>query len=365
MKFRIFTAPSIWGKEGTIAFDGGVYDPSEGKNIDLVPKGTYAIRWTNPDWFWAKDGVCVDSLPHSESQDVKDYWKHLGDPPVEQYTFKNGPLGDGDKAPYFEFPLAGVNGNAAPPPDVADTLVMQVVEPVHVEYLTKGESPADPVPLPPDLGLIKDVEWWDPCAIPEFCKPVPAPGGKGIICLHLGWFEFCPKKEQTAMGLVRVRDLSAAVARYVFVARTQTSADGRVDADAQAALRVASERARNAQHHGRELRHARSELLDTVRQNARTPHSVRFAVQMSLEVELGLRALDRCAARLDQSPEDGLDALLGDARLAHRNFDAALIQLQRLETWALPAELKAGETETISQPSSEEAGIPVRSSSAA
>ncbi len=83
--------------------------------------------------------------------------------------------------------------------------------------------------------------------------------------------------------------------------------------------------------------------LTILRRNARTPHSMRFAVRMSLQVELGLRALNRCATRLDEPLEGRLDAILHDARLAHRSFGAALIQFQRLDNWALPTELEVQE----------------------
>jgi len=66
---------------------------------------------------------------------------------------------------------------------------------------------------------------------------------------------------------------------------------------------------------------------------------MRFAVRMSLQVEFGLRALNRYTARL----EGRLDAILHDARLAHRSFGAALIQFQRLDNWALPTELEVQE----------------------
>ncbi len=54
-------------------------------------------------------------------------------------------------------------------------------------------------------------------------------------------------------------------------------------------------------------------------------------------------ALNHCAARLDGPLEGRLDAILHDARLAHRSFGAALIQFQRLDNWALPTELEVQE----------------------
>jgi hypothetical protein len=218
--------------------------------------------------------------------------------------------------------------------------VVQVTLPSEVEYLNASDSPVDPPRLPPDWGLMKEFTAFDPCAVPEFCEPEPAPGGNGVICIKLGWYEFCPPKEETSRGLVRVRDLSATVARYLLVARALSGAAG---TDAQTALRMARERMKCAQHYGSMLGRASSQLLDIVRRNARTPHSMRFAVRMSLQVELGLRALNRCAAGLDGPLEGRLDALLHDARLAHRNFGTALTQFQRLDTWALPAELEVQE----------------------
>ncbi|MCY1016898.1 hypothetical protein [Pyxidicoccus sp. MSG2] len=70
---------------------------------------------------------------------------------------------------------------------------------------------------------------------------------------------------------------------------------------------------------------------------------MRFAVRMSLQVELGLRALNRRAARLDGPLEGRLDAIFHDARLAHWSFGAALIQFQRLDNWALPTGLEVQE----------------------
>ncbi|WP_437731371.1 hypothetical protein [Sorangium sp. So ce1335] len=345
MDFLIFTAHSIWGKAGTIEVDGVVFDPSDGYgNTDVIPKGTHAIRWKDPiAWFWAKDGKAVATLPSKESPSLDDYWQSFGGSlyPFPYYTFKGAPLGDGSASPFFEFPLAGDYSPLAPPAELADTLVMQVVEPGDVEYLGKEGQPPAPVPLPPP-PFDDFLSGWDPCAVPEFCEPEPVPGGKGLVCKRLGFFELCDRKEETAVGLVRVKDLSAAVGRHLRAARALAGAGDRgvEHADARAALHAARERAACAQLFGRSLDHARSALVDILRRDARTPHCVRFAVRASLDVELGLRALGRCAAQIDAALRGGAEIPLRDAALAHRHFGAALIHVQRLDAWALAAEAR-------------------------
>lgn len=345
MDFVIFTAG---GKAGTIETDGGIFDPSEGWDETIIPKGTYGISWDDPlYWAWSKDGVQVDEaltgLPNMESTTIKDFWKQQAGPPVESYTFKDGPLGEGDKSPFFEFPLAGKYSPSAPPASVADTLVVQVVSLRNVRFLGAED------PLPPDLPPLPPPDWidtitsFDPCEkVPEFCAPTPVPGNKGIICLNQGWLEFCPKMDQTSTGLVRVRDFIAAAARHLLVARSFGGSDSEPrDSDLQAALRATGDRLEHAQRDGTDLARARSELLDVLRRNARTPHSARFADQMSHHVDFGLRAVDQCARGLAEPREADLDALLRYARNAHHNLAAALTNLQRLESWALPLELKA------------------------
>jgi hypothetical protein len=166
------------GKPGTMvvsnASNEGVFDPDEGKGIDMFPKNTYSIRWFNPcSWGWYKGGQLVETLPNSDSASIKTFWDEvknditpLGD---SNYTYSGGLLAGPNVLPQYSFPIT--EDGKMPPDGQADTLIIQVYFETDIQYLSKDQSPlvVDEAPEPP--------EWPDPpsndlCEItPIACEP--------------------------------------------------------------------------------------------------------------------------------------------------------------------------------------------------
>lgn len=141
---------------GTIQVDGLNLPPYKGdpdKKISNVvfPKGTYAIRWKEPDWHWSENNKKVAALPSDESAAVKQYWADGGNGifPFPNYTYRAGLLAVPPQKPEFIFPLAGDHSPNMPPTSIADTLVVQVTEPKDVEFLDKAGKVITPKPPKP------------------------------------------------------------------------------------------------------------------------------------------------------------------------------------------------------------------------
>ncbi|PCC67878.1 hypothetical protein SAMN02745121_07913 [Nannocystis exedens] len=343
--FQIYIQDVEPYKGGTIRCDDGLFPSETEDGPSWVPANTHAIRFLEvADWLWSKNGIAVDPPTLPNKQSVAGYWEE--NPPEEYpdpyYTVGGGPLGQGNKPFIFDPPLLH-NTQWVNVLEKADTLVIQIYEDMrNVRFLGAGEEPVPP-PRPVDPSdLFTDKLGWDPCAaVPEFCEPEPVPWDDAI-CIRLGFYELCPKKDETSRRLVQVRDISAAVVRHLETLRALARADvSDPRRDAEAAFFRARERICRAQQYGRLLAEARAGLLEIIRRDARTLQSLQFATDMSIRVDLGLHALARCAREFDGSESD-LRAPLRAARAALDNFSTALLCFQRLHAWALPNELRAG-----------------------
>ncbi|HEX4963378.1 MAG TPA: hypothetical protein VF173_21290 [Thermoanaerobaculia bacterium] len=344
--FRICIADGSWDKAGTINVSGLDLPPAVNDGLDtnvsnvVFPKGTHAIRWKDPDWYWYKNfkPVVTEQIFDSESPAVKGYWDGPGNGvyPFPNYTYTGGLLVGPLEVSYFEFPLAGTFSPDMPPTELVDTLVVQVVEPGDVEFLDKSGAPVHPkLEGPGNLAFPEPPS--DPCELtPEFCELTP--DFKDAACAQL---KLCEDQEKMEVGLVRVRDLSGAVGLHLNVVRAILGA-GRSPVEqgyGRSALRKAQARMAAARRYGAAADRARNVFLEKLRARTKTPQTARFAGEVSLHVDLGLRALARCAARLDKALEGGLEGSFRDANLAYQQFDAALNQALQMKAWALAAEV--------------------------
>lgn len=307
----------------------------------VFPEGTHAIRWIDPAaWFWLKDGEVVtsDMLYSSDSTAIDEYWEegegaNLG--PVRFYTYTAGLLVEPPEQPYFEFPLTG-QYEYMHLADVVDTFVIQVMSAADIEYLDEENSPIHPGDLP-EMPEFPDPPSADPCEItPQFCEYDLSLWSTPCQEWHL-----CAEQEKMEIGLIRVKDLSGAITLHLRVlhAILHAGCSPVEQGYKRSALHKAQARMASALKYGNAADAARKDYLAKLRTHTKSPHTARFAGDVSLNVHLGLRALARCAARLDKARQGNLATALRDSELAYDHFSVALDQALRMKAWALAAEV--------------------------
>jgi hypothetical protein len=146
--------------------------------------------------------------------------------------------------------------------------------------------------------------------------------------------------------LARGIDLAAALILHLKVVRGILRT-GRSPAQydyALAPLRKAQARMGCLRASGAEANLARNVYLEKFRERTRTEQPLRFAAKVSLQMDLGLGAVRRCATQLEATFAGDLTAALRDANLAYHHFSKGLSELMRMKAWAVGFENTAAST---------------------